>query len=581
MRAAHLENLLAFARRLLRAATFADLVSIVREEVRESVGYDRAWFYVAEQEDALELRLIDASGDVANLIWDVAPVLKVRGDPFLEEFITSDRPVVVEDARTDPRTDKAIVEKLQNRTIIGIPLRLIDKPLGVFAVGTFGDEGPRPPDAAQLEYLVGMGTQIAVAASRIRFVEETARAEKVRVDLERRLLQAQRLESLGMLAGGVAHDFNNLLTVIATNAGLLTEELEDSPLLEEVGAIERAAKRAAELTHKLLAMSRAQPLSVQPLDMGRQLHDLLKMMRRILPETIEIDLIQAKGLPIVEGDAGQLDQVFMNLLINARDAMAGGGRLTIESEQVLFNSRDMQTHPWAKRGRYVQMTITDTGIGMPPDVIERIFEPFFTTKGTRAGTGFGLAVAYGIVRQHGGMLQCESEVGSGTSFKIYLPASEKRAEQMVTKSARRRPSHGTERVLVAEDDEHVRKAAVGILKRAGYLVRAVDNGEAACRLVAQEEFDLVLLDVIMPGPQCEEVVVRLRQLRPQIPIVLSSGYTAGASIAPIIRVIGQRLLRKPYDPDQLLGAVREALQAPAPLPAEGAPVRKDKRTDLS
>jgi signal transduction histidine kinase/ActR/RegA family two-component response regulator len=567
MSTAHLEDLLAFARRLLRAATFADLVSIVREEVRESVGYNRAWFYVAEREDAQELRLIGFSGDVADLVWDVAPVLKVQGDPFLEEFITSDRPVVVEDARTDPRTDKAIVEKLQNRTIIGIPLRFIDKPLGVFAVGTFGDDGPRPPNAAQLEYLVGMGTQIAVAASRIRFVEAAAHAEKVRRDLERRLAQAQRLESMGMLAGGVAHDFNNLLTVIATNAGLLTEEMKDSPLLEEVAAIEAAAKRATELTRKLLAMSRAQPLTVQPLDMHQQLGDLLKMMRRILPETIEIDLIEAKGLPVVEGDAGQLDQVFMNIFINARDAMAEGGRLTIETEQVLINDHYTETHPWAKRGRYVLVTITDTGIGMPPDVIERIFEPFFTTKGNRAGTGFGLAVAYGIVRQHGGMLHCYSEVGSGTSFKIYLPASETRAEEVGMKIVRQ-PSRGTERVLLAEDDEHVRKAGVRILERAGYLVRAVENGEAACRLVAQEEFDLVLLDVIMPGPPCQEVVDRLRRMRPQIPILLSSGYTAGASIAPLIQVTGHRLLRKPYDPDQMLRAVREALEAPARPSAE-------------
>src|SRR5262249_41376285 len=152
--------------------------------------------------------------------------------------------------------------------------------------------------------------------------------------------------------------------------------------------------------------------------MRRQLGDLLKMMRRILPETIEIDLIEAKGLPNIDGDAGQLDQVFMNILINARDAMAGGGRLTIETEQVLLHDRDLQIHPWAKHARYVRVTIKDTGMGMAPDVIERIFEPFFTTKGTRAGTGFGLAVAYGIVRQHGGMLQCESEVGSGTSFRI-------------------------------------------------------------------------------------------------------------------------------------------------------------------
>jgi signal transduction histidine kinase/ActR/RegA family two-component response regulator len=446
----------------------------------------------------------------------------------------------------------------------------------LFGVGTFGAEGVRPPKRSQLEYLVGMASQIVVALSRIRYLEASANSERSRLELERRLLQVQKLESLGMLAGGIAHDFNNLLTVISASAGILKEELTDVSLLDEVAAITGASTRATDLTRKLLAMSRTQPLSVRPLDVNRQLRELLLMMRRLLPETIDIDLIEAQGLPLVEGDSPQLDQVFMNIFINARDAMLDGGRLTIESEQVLINGRYSATHPWAKPGRYVLVTITDTGVGMSPEVVERIFEPFFTTKGQRAGTGLGLAVAYGVVRQHRGMLHCYSEVGVGTAFKIYLPAIERRAEEVGTK-IQRRVCMGTERVLVAEDDELVRGVAVRILERAGYKVTAVENGAAACDAAAAAEFDLIVLDVVMPGMSCQEVVDRLRLIRPQMSILLSSGYTAGASIAPLMHVTGHGLLRKPYDPDQMLRAVRDSLDPTSWALENDRPLDGEKR----
>lgn len=571
-----LERLLTFARQLQRAATFGELASMVREEVHQAVGYDRVWLMVADDEQAQELRLIGFAGDQPALVWEVAPVLKVRGDAFLEDIWRSDVPVVVDDARTDPRTDKGIVAALQNRTIVNIPLRLIDKPFGLFGVGTFGEEGPRPPDASQLEYLIGMAGQIVVAASRIRFLQAKIEADRARQDLEKRLNQVQKLESLGMLAGGIAHDFNNLLTVIGASAGILKDEINAPPLQDEVMAILGASMRATELTRKLLAMSRAQPLAIRPRDVNAQLRELILLVQRIFPESIDIEFIEGKGLPLIEGDAGQLDQVFLNIMINARDAMPKGGTLTLESEQVVVNGRFTATHPWASPGRYVLVTITDSGVGMTPDVVERVFEPFFTTKGQRAGTGLGMAVSYGIVRQHKGMLHCYSEPGVGTSFKVYLPASQRRAEEVGTKLARR-PSRGSERVLLAEDDELVRDVARRILKRGGYDVQVVANGDAACELAAREPFDLVILDVVMPGLPCDEVVKRLQALRPDAQILLSSGYTAGASIAPLMNRTGTGLLRKPYDPDQLLTAVRTVLDGPSVALAEdaGAPVSEE------
>src|SRR5512133_732415 len=562
------EHLLVFARVLQHAASFEELLEATREEARKIVGYNHAWFMVADDEQLEELRLIDiSSAKHRQRVWEVAPVLKVKGDQFLEALVASDSPVVIEDARLDPRTNKETVEKLQNRTLINIPLRLLDKPFGIVGFGTFGEEGCRPPDPAQLDYLVGMASQIVVAASRIRFVEVQARAEKDRREFERRLMQSQKLESLGMLAGGIAHDFNNLLTVITVSSALAEEMAEKPEIKAEIKSIRAAAMRAEGLTRQLLAMSRSQELHLKALDMNVQVRQLLQLARRVLPETIEIDSRYGSGLPMIEADAPQVDQVLMNLMINARDAMPKGGRIALETQQVVINDRYAETHAWAKPGRYVLLTVTHTGTGMSKEVQDRIFEPFFTTKGPRVGTGLGLAVTYGIIRQHPGIIQCYSEVGIGTTFKIYLPAAEMLAEDVGPRLKRPSP-RGNELVLVAEDDEFVRAAAVRILEKAGYHVNAVEDGDAACRAIADASYGLVILDVVMPGMECREVVERIRALHPNTPIVLSSGYTAGNNAVALAKQTGLELLSKPYDPDRMLLTVRAALDTGSSFPPQ-------------
>jgi signal transduction histidine kinase len=550
----------AYARKLLRAATFPELLAVTAEEVRAATGYRHVWFFVADREDASELRLLDYSGPAQEVMWEVAPVLKVAGDRFLEELVASDGPVVIEDARLDPRTDKAIVEKLQNRTLVNIPLRLLDKPLGFLGVGTFGDEGCRAPGPEQLEHLVGVAAQLTVAAGRIRFIEARLRAERDRQEYERRLLQVQKLESLGMLAGGIAHDFNNLLTVILSCATMAQDKAAEPEVQVEIAAVIEAGVRARELTRQLLAMSRHQDLTLRPVDLNARLGQLTGLLRRVLPETIGVDLVEGTRLPLIEGDESQLDQVFMNLCVNARDAMPDGGRLTVKTEQVLIDGHQLESHPWARPGRYALVTVTDTGVGMPRAIIDRVFEPFFTTKPPHAGTGLGLAVAYGIVRQHGGMLACGSEVGVGTTFTIYLPALERLAAAGGTKPAPGVPrATGEERILVAEDDARVREVAARILRRAGYRVDAVESGDAACALVGRAPFDLIILDVVMPGLPCRQVVERLHTLRPGLRILLASGYTAGHEVGELVEQTGAELLRKPYEPDGLLRDVRRAL----------------------
>ncbi|MEO7361651.1 MAG: ATP-binding protein, partial [Gemmatimonadaceae bacterium] len=489
-------HLLAFARNLLRTETFRELIQVTRDEMRRATGYEHTWLMISDDdENVTEVRLIDASSAHEELMWHIVPVLKIRGDAMLEEIFSSDTPVVVVDARTDPRTDKHVVDALGNRTIVNIPLRLLDSPFGALGTGTFHDEGVRAPTPEQLNYIVAMAAQVSVAASRLRYREQQRATVEEREILQRRLAQVQRLESLGLMAGGVAHDFNNLLTVILACAQMAEIGADDTETVRaELSGIMEAATRGAMLTKQLLAMSRSRPLELRAIDFNARMRELVKLLRRVLPENVEIDLIEHAGDVLVDGDASQLDQAFMNLCINAREAMPDGGRLTVEIEQVLINGTYVKTHPWAKPGRYVLTSVTDTGVGMTPDVVERAFEPFFSTKEAQAGTGLGLAVAYGSVRQHDGMMHCYSEPDVGTTFKVYLPLMSRSASDVGTK-LEGPVRGGNERVLIAEDDPAVRSVIERILSKAGYSLVVVKNGQQAVDAARAERFDLVVLDV--------------------------------------------------------------------------------------
>jgi signal transduction histidine kinase/ActR/RegA family two-component response regulator len=562
-----LVRLLGFARKLQNITTFGELLEISREEVRATTGYSNAWLFVQENPDEPKVRCLEFSGAQRENVWELAPVLDASGDPFLRDILASRVPIVIEDARLDPRTNKTIVEQLQNRTLINVPMMLLDAPFGVFGVGTFGEEGCRLPRPEELDYLAGMASQISVAASRIRWLDGRARAAQERISFERRMAQVQKLESLGLLAGGIAHDFNNLLTVIIASGRLAEAQIEHAGARAEVQQVLEAAERACSLTRQLLAMSRAQGLSLRPIDLNELLRKLVQMMRRVLPENILVELIECRSLPQIEGDASQIEQVFMNLLINARDAMPNGGQLTLETEQVLVNGHYAETHPWAKAGRYVLATVTDNGSGMTREVQEHIFEPFFTTKGPKAGTGLGLAVSYGIVRQHEGMFHCYSELGVGSSFKVYLPVASRLASSVGNKLKAAVP-RGNGHILIAEDDAAVRAVAMRILERGGYHVKGTGSADEACIALAAQPFDLILMDVVMPGMSCQDAVQRMRQLCPSAVILLSSGYTAGTSVLELVAQTGLQLLEKPYDPDELLSAVsalleRSAVRSPA------------------
>ncbi|HKO52111.1 MAG TPA: ATP-binding protein [Polyangiaceae bacterium] len=549
-------RLLQFARELQRAVNFPQMLEIVRDSVESLVGYRHAWLAMVEP-NLTHVRVLAFVG--VGTSWDEALVIPIAGDAMLAEILKAAAPVVVEDARTDPRTNKQMVEVLGNRTIINVPLSLVDVTLGMMGAGTMGDEGVRPPTPEDLEVLMAMAAQVSVAAGRLRWQEERARVEREKAELNRRLFQAQKLESLGLLASGLAHDFNNLLQVIVGNAHFLNEEGLSQPQREAVADVLAASDRGMKLTRELLAMGRKQAQSLEALDVNARLSALLQLLKRLFPANLSVDLIAGAHLPTVLSDANQLDQVFMNLSVNSRDAMPEGGRLTIESEQVVLNGEYVAAHPWAKTGRYVLITVADTGLGMPPEILDRVFEPFFTTKDASVGTGLGLAVAYGIVQQHGGMMHAYSEVGVGSTFKVYLPAYDRDAAVIGPKLSAS-VKGGREKILVAEDNLQVQGILRRILERAGYLVTAVDDGRQAIEAVERgERFDAIILDTMMPNVGGREAYEQIRKLDSEPAFLFSSGYAADLFPASALTELGVELLQKPYDPDLLLRVVRRTL----------------------
>ncbi len=379
--------------------------------------------------------------------------------------------------------------------------------------------------------------------------------------LEAQLLQAQKMEAVGHLAGGVAHDFNNILTVILGYAAFIQRTLSsDDELFQNLEQIRKAGERAAVLTRQLLAFSRQQIMQPKDLNINEVVDGLLKMIRRVIGEDMDLQFISGRQLGTVHADPGQIEQVLMNLCVNARDAMPQGGTLTLETENVLISGAYRKTHPWANEGRYVLISVTDTGHGMDEETRSQVFEPFFTTKEVGKGTGLGLATVYGIVKQHDGMINVYSEVGKGTTFKVYLPIVERPAEEVGNKIEG--PARGgTETLLFAEDHESLRRMTVELLETAGYTVLVATDGQEAVEVFEAhaDQISLVLLDVVMPKLSGRDASDRIRAIKPDVRTLYTSGYSANAIHTRFVLDEGIELIQKPYDMQVLLRKIREAL----------------------
>lgn len=414
-------RLLAFARRLQALETFDELIDELCNEVRAAVGYSTAWLAIFD-ESGERVRIMAIQGDMAERVWERAAVIPVDGDPYMER-IRDDRTVqIVEDAQVADDVNRDIVTALGNRTIVNVPLTLIDRPFGAIGTGTFGDEGVRVPSRADLAYLEAMGQQLVMASARILLDQQRKEAAAEREALMRQLEQRQRLESLGRLAGGVAHEFNNLLTVVHGSASLLLLEEDDPEKVEELRVIIDAAERSEQLTRKLLAMGKRQPLRLEVTGLDAIVRDAQALMRPVVPKGVELECSVEEGMR-VRVDAAQVEQLLLNLVLNACDAMPEGGRVTVRGDAVELDERFAEEHVWARPGLYAQVVVEDTGVGMEPELLARIFEPFFTTKPEEKGSGLGLAISRGVAEQHGGFLHATSVPGEGSRFALYLPRS--------------------------------------------------------------------------------------------------------------------------------------------------------------
>lgn len=381
---------------------------------------------------------------------------------------------------------------------------------------------------------------------------------------EKAARQAQKMESLGQMTGGIAHDFNNLLTIIVGNLDLLRSRLSDNDrAMRHVELALMGADRGARLTHQLLAFARRQPLQPRPVNLAQLLPDLTDMLRRSLGELIEIEVIGAGGaLWNTAIDPHQFESAVLNLVINARDAMPKGGRLTLELANVWLDEAYAARHEEVESGQYIMFGVTDTGTGMPPDVAARAFDPFFTTKG-EGGTGLGLSMVYGFVKQSGGHIKIYSEPGHGTTIKLYLPRTSD-AKAVAYPQIAGADLTGTETILVVEDDDSVRSTVVGMLGDLGYRVLEAANGASALTaLESGEAVDLLFTDVIMPGSVSSRVLAdRAKELRPGIKILFTSGYTENTIVHNGRLDLGVQLISKPYGRDQLAQKIRHVLNRP-------------------
>ena len=392
--------------------------------------------------------------------------------------------------------------------------------------------------------------------------EQLKREIAKQLKLEAQLRQSQKMEAVGQLAAGVAHDFNNILTVIQGNTSLLQDQLRQDPACaESLNDIAIAAERAARLVRQLLAFSRKQMLKPEALNLGQVVNNLEETLKRLLGDHIRLEVKAAPDLPSIQADLSMVEQVILNLSVNARDAMPGGGKLAISIDTIAITNEDVQKNSEIRPGQHICLSVSDTGCGIKPELLPRIFDPFFTTKEIGKGTGLGLATVYGIVKQHNGWVDVQSAANQGTTFRVFLPActGNSRPEDP-SQTAKKTPEKGTECVLVVEDEDPVRTLTVATLRKNGYRVLEAASGNDALDVFRDHgsEIDLLFTDVMMPGSLLgDELAARLRVTKPSLAVLFTSGYTPEVTKTEF-RGDGN-FLNKPFTPTQMLDIVRQCL----------------------
>ncbi len=428
--------------------------------------------------------------------------------------------------------------------------------------GTYDEEYRIIRPDMQIRWIRDKAFPVRNAAGEVERVVGVARDNTERRQMADQLRQSQKMEAIGQLVGGVAHDFNNILGAIMLQSELIiTVENTPPEVRDGLHQIHSAAERAANLIRQLLMFSRKQVIQARELDLNEAVTSLAKMLQRIIGEDIQLQL-HLHPLPLItRADASMLDQILMNLAVNARDAMPGGGHLVVETDEKNVDENLARLHPDAVPGRYVCLSVSDTGTGISPENMARIFEPFFTTKEPGKGTGIGLATVFGIAKQHGGFIKVESEVGNGTKFEIFLPAS-KASPEALALLAQSKPRGGSETILLVEDDQAVCSLVRATLERRGYRVLEAANGVEALKLWEKHSGTVALLlsDLVLPaGMSGQELAGRLQQDKPHLKVIFTSGYSAEIAGRQLKLRNGENFVPKPFPPDQLLETVRRCL----------------------
>ncbi len=523
---------------------------------------------------------LDRSRSELEAIYDAAPLMICLVTPTLEvehvnrtmaEFIS--RPIAL-DTRLHPGGLLGCVHAVDDRRGCGLGQPCEPCPLRLAVVKTFETGQPcRQVEAELVRLQSGVPRAFHVSASTaLVCLQDQPRVliclEDIthRKELETQLRQAQKMKAVGQLAGGVAHDFNNMLAVIRGNAELLLMNRDHltAEAVECLGHIVGAAESAANLTRQLLIFSRKQAVQAEPVLLSGLVRNLAKMLKRIIPESIALECVYAEQLPYVQADPGMMEQVLLNLVINACDAMPNGGRLDIVTQKVSLDDACTRTNPEARAGEFACLSVTDTGTGITQENLSRIFDPFFTTKGLGKGTGLGLATVYGIIKQHQGWIEVRSKVGAGTTFNVFLPAVASPTAPDAAQKVEANPPRGSETILVVEDDVSLRLITRRMLESFGYRVH-----EAACAREAPEvwgkhggEIALVLSDIVMPeGVTGRDLAAQLRARKPGLKVILMSGYSAESlgKGTEFLQRSGARFLQKPFETKMLLQTVRQSL----------------------
>ncbi|OGK88257.1 MAG: hypothetical protein A2X52_03875 [Candidatus Rokubacteria bacterium GWC2_70_16] len=572
LRARHerLEDLLGVTRELSRIQTVPTLLDRIAQ------GCGRLL-----ETDSVGIRLVEGDELVVAGVWgdagEVMSVARIKiGESLSGAVAAAGEPLLVTDPAADPRTiapHGEAMRRLGYRGWLGVPIKVGDRVVGVLSLRTRRPGGFSSGDMA---VATAFASQAAVMLENARLYQEAQRAYDELSRTQQQLTQTQKMEAIGQLAGGIAHDFNNLLTVIIGRSELALARLQPSDALRrEVEVIGKTAGRAADLTRQLLAFSRKQVIQLQVVDLNAVVGGLASMLSRLIGETIELVTVPGSELGRVKADPGQIEQVIMNLVVNARDAMPGGGRLTIQATNRELDLASAALLD-AKPGPYVMLAVTDTGNGMDADTRSRVFEPFFTTKEMGKGTGLGLSTVYGIVTQHGGCLDVESEPGRGTTFRVYLPREDDATAVAMPSPDRDDAPRGSETILMVEDDAEVGDLTREMLEALGYAVlHASRPGEAlASAEGCPGAIHLLLTDVVMPGMSGRDLADRVSRQRPGIRVLFMSGYTDNILAPHGVLDAGTALLQKPFTPVALARKLREVLDAPpvrASAPATARP----------